>query len=310
MNTRYPPVPQLWLSQRPHFHYCAPWNECRIIHEHDCMGTRLLIVGDPDNGGYEWAILREGKVESHSNDGYGISEVALRDGLIAAFKDCFSPPVSSTPPPASASVPHAAALQDSPTTPLSPSPRALRLASSLSKPSLRMIVGFRPLPAHILASRCNTILNSRGETEPLDARDLQAAARHLWQQKGYKPHLPPLTPAPQECAESPAAPHAAQAQPAAQALHPKEGSSLHSSSAHTGEACGDINCDGKCPPPADGRPSLIIAIDACLSATAAEIAVSNACQSARRAAARYLRTDLHSLPEDITRRVRARLAQL
>lgn len=89
MNTRYPSVPQI-IGARPQFKYSAPWSECRIIHEHDCMGTRLLIVGDPDCGGYEWVILISGKVESHSNDGYGISEVALRDGLIEAFKDCFT----------------------------------------------------------------------------------------------------------------------------------------------------------------------------------------------------------------------------
>ncbi|MCF7788636.1 MAG: hypothetical protein K9N47_21110 [Prosthecobacter sp.] len=89
MNTRYPPVPQI-VGERPQFKYSAPWADCRIIHEHDCMGTRLLIVGDPDCGGYEWVILTSGKVQSHSNDGYGISEVALRDGLIEAFKDCFT----------------------------------------------------------------------------------------------------------------------------------------------------------------------------------------------------------------------------
>lgn len=89
MNTRYPPVPQI-IGARPQFKYSAPWSDCRIIHEHDCMGIRLLIVGDPDCGGYEWVILTSGKVQSHSNDGYGISEVALRDGLIEAFKDCFT----------------------------------------------------------------------------------------------------------------------------------------------------------------------------------------------------------------------------
>jgi len=100
MNTRYPSVPQI-IGARPQFKYSAPWSDCRIIHEHDCMGTRLLIVGDPDCGCYEWVIIISGKVESHSNDGYGISEVALRDGLISAFKDCFGPPVNSSSPVAS-----------------------------------------------------------------------------------------------------------------------------------------------------------------------------------------------------------------
>ncbi|MFZ2279288.1 MAG: hypothetical protein WAW39_15960 [Prosthecobacter sp.] len=89
MNNRYPPVPPI-VGARPRFKYSAPWSECRIIHERSCMGTRLLIVGDPDCGGYEWVILISGEVVAHSNDGYGISEVALRDGLIEAFKDCFT----------------------------------------------------------------------------------------------------------------------------------------------------------------------------------------------------------------------------
>jgi hypothetical protein len=79
--------------------------------------------------------------------------------------------------------------------------------------------------------------------------DLQAAARLLYQQRGYKPHLPPLTLAPGGCPESPAALHAAPAQTTASVQHPTKVSSLHLSSTQHGEACGDIHCDGNCPDP-------------------------------------------------------------
>lgn len=92
----------------------------------------------------------------------------------------------------------------SPTGLPAPTPLALYLASTLSKPSLRMLLGFPPLPERVLASHCNTILNSRGVTEPLTARDLQEAARHLWRQRGHKPHLPMLSQDPGECPGAPA----------------------------------------------------------------------------------------------------------
>lgn len=203
MNTRYPPVPQV-IGARPDFKYSAPWGACRIIHEHECMGTRMLVVGDPDNGGYEWVILISGKVADHSNDGYGISEVALRDGLIEAFKDCF------TSPEAKPEMPQASSLQDS-------------------------------------------------------GQNSSTAGSHS----------------------------------------PAHGSfqSKKDSSAHHGDACGDINCDGQC----DDRAPLIILIDQCVSVDAARREVANATPAALRNAARYLRTDLHSLPSAITRRVRERL---
>lgn len=46
-------------------------------------GQMLLVVGDPDNGAYEWVLLDyAGNLKNHSNVGYGSSEIALRDGLI------------------------------------------------------------------------------------------------------------------------------------------------------------------------------------------------------------------------------------
>lgn len=85
------------------------------------------------------------------------------------------------------------------------------------------------------------------------------------------------------------------------------------SSAHTGEACGDINCDGQChlAPAAkpDHPPALIQLIDVSPTVDAARITTAKASAAALRAAARFLRTDMHSLPAVITRRVHERLAK-
>lgn len=54
-----------------------------ILHEiWLCDGHVLFVVGDPDNGSYEWVIQHGAELE-HSNCGYSIPFVALRDGLIA-----------------------------------------------------------------------------------------------------------------------------------------------------------------------------------------------------------------------------------
>jgi hypothetical protein len=47
------------------------------------MDAELLIVGQPQNGSYEWVIVNHGAVERHSDCGYGMRSIALRDGLIA-----------------------------------------------------------------------------------------------------------------------------------------------------------------------------------------------------------------------------------
>jgi hypothetical protein len=57
-------------------------------------GTRLEVVGDPDNGGYEWGVrdpspLRgypNGYIARHSDMGYCMSTYALQDGLNANFE--------------------------------------------------------------------------------------------------------------------------------------------------------------------------------------------------------------------------------
>lgn len=46
----------------------------------------LLVVGDGDNGAYEWALCNEaGKVAKHSDEGFGGAVMALRAGLNEAL---------------------------------------------------------------------------------------------------------------------------------------------------------------------------------------------------------------------------------
>jgi hypothetical protein len=53
----------------------------------DCdSGVRVEVFGDGDFASYEWRLVREdGLVEQHSNCGYGMSAIAMRDGLIAYY---------------------------------------------------------------------------------------------------------------------------------------------------------------------------------------------------------------------------------
>jgi len=49
------------------------------------VGTddHVEVIGDQDMGTYEWVIRTPSGITQHSDSGYGIREVALRDGLIA-----------------------------------------------------------------------------------------------------------------------------------------------------------------------------------------------------------------------------------
>lgn len=58
-------------------------NALRVIHHlPGSAGYAVWVVGNPGNASYEWVIERGEKME-HSDGGYGDSDVALRDGLIA-----------------------------------------------------------------------------------------------------------------------------------------------------------------------------------------------------------------------------------
>ncbi|WP_397384719.1 hypothetical protein [Prosthecobacter sp.] len=309
MNKRYPTVPQI-SGAHPRFKYSAPWSECRIIHEHNCMGTRLLVVGDPDNGCYEWVIITSSKVAAHSNDGYGISEVALRDGLIEAFKDCFTSPGAK--PVISSNVAVAAvSLQ-----------RARREESELLRPVRQCVTA---------------TLQEEAIAEPHTASDEPSKSQAATGSPSFQPQEnadKPTTSAPASAQamcqsesiagkpdqsldgtilHTPEMPQASYPQGSGQnsstagSHSPARGSfqSKKNSSSHHGDACGDINCDGQC----DDRAPLIILIDACASVDAARSAVANATPAALRNAARYLRVNKHDLPSAITRRVRERLSK-
>lgn len=47
----------------------------------DLGGDVLTVRGDPDNGSYEWVLVKEGDAVANSNGGYGWAAVAMRDGL-------------------------------------------------------------------------------------------------------------------------------------------------------------------------------------------------------------------------------------
>jgi hypothetical protein len=71
-------------------HYSEP---CFVLHELDLGdGYFIRVIGDPDNGAYEWCVERPESAKrygkpaiEYSDAGYGQTEIALRDGLIAYF---------------------------------------------------------------------------------------------------------------------------------------------------------------------------------------------------------------------------------
>lgn len=65
----------------PHFKYTG---DSKVLMTVDVdMDAEVLIVGQPENGAYEWVIVSHGTVERHSDCGYGMCSIALRDGLVA-----------------------------------------------------------------------------------------------------------------------------------------------------------------------------------------------------------------------------------
>lgn len=45
----------------------------------------LLVIGGDGEGSYEWVALKGGALDKHSDCGYGMADIALRDGLIYCF---------------------------------------------------------------------------------------------------------------------------------------------------------------------------------------------------------------------------------
>ena len=49
-------------------------------------GMTAEVFGDPESATYEWRLVRDdGMVEQHSDCGYGIPSIALRDALVAFY---------------------------------------------------------------------------------------------------------------------------------------------------------------------------------------------------------------------------------
>lgn len=65
----------------PYFRYTS---DSRVLVSVDIdIDAELHIVGQPENGAYEWVVVNHGNVERHSDCRYGQISIALRDGLIA-----------------------------------------------------------------------------------------------------------------------------------------------------------------------------------------------------------------------------------
>jgi hypothetical protein len=71
----------------PEFKCTGPREDVRLLYRMCVWATDWIeVVGDPDNGCYEWIHRDEnGKILKHSDSGYGMTTVALRDGLNAAL---------------------------------------------------------------------------------------------------------------------------------------------------------------------------------------------------------------------------------
>lgn len=49
-------------------------------------GVTAEVFGDPENATYEWRLVHDdGMVEQHSDCGYGIPSIALRDALVVFY---------------------------------------------------------------------------------------------------------------------------------------------------------------------------------------------------------------------------------
>lgn len=78
--------PAAKLKRRPILRYTDAAN-LKVIYSvsGDGFDDHIEAVGAPDNGSYEWLIRRGEEVVKHSDCGYGMASIALRDGLIEAF---------------------------------------------------------------------------------------------------------------------------------------------------------------------------------------------------------------------------------
>lgn len=69
------------VSNRPIFHYNIPWLECRILYAVQHFSEWLLVVGDPDNGSYDWVLIKDDTVTANSDSAFGVAAEALHAGM-------------------------------------------------------------------------------------------------------------------------------------------------------------------------------------------------------------------------------------
>lgn len=81
------------MSEHPAFPFRLPLEytngaRLKVLYDlpMDDDATRVKVIGEPDNGAYEWCIEGPDGI-TYSDCGYGIPECALRDGLAAWWGD-------------------------------------------------------------------------------------------------------------------------------------------------------------------------------------------------------------------------------
>lgn len=78
------------LARKPILHY-TDVTDLRTLYDIAVdWEVRVKVIGNPDNGSYEWLIERAGEL-LHSDCGYGSADIALRDGLLVYFDDLDHP---------------------------------------------------------------------------------------------------------------------------------------------------------------------------------------------------------------------------
>lgn len=73
-----------YTGPRLELRYTDPDDLAVLYHLPGSPGWSVRVIGNPVMGSYEWLIEESGNLR-HSDCGYGDSDIALRDGLIARF---------------------------------------------------------------------------------------------------------------------------------------------------------------------------------------------------------------------------------
>lgn len=95
-TSKYPQL-ILPMSYPPQMDYTSP-DRLVVLYEvpGDGEGDRICVIGDPDNGSYEW-LIQTSKEIRHSNCGYGNWHLPMRDAMVVYHRefDCVDDDVSS-----------------------------------------------------------------------------------------------------------------------------------------------------------------------------------------------------------------------